>query len=158
MAKIFDRRVAAKKTAAAGKVVKAGRAKRQAATTQAAPIVDSHLDSKSTVDEPEEKPVRNYKTHTKKLIAKQFSGIMESMAVKSKEGSLAHTKFLFEIGGVKEDLERQGRGKAEPSLADLLLAEVRRQHAENGPGNKGLPETGQDSRSMADDTDDGATD
>ncbi len=110
-------------------------------------------------DEAASKPVRNYKTHTKKLIAKQFSGIMESMAVKSKEGSLAHAKFLFEIGGVKEELERQGRGKAEPSLADLLLAEVRRQHAANGLGTKALAETGQETLPITDkDRDEGATD
>jgi hypothetical protein len=73
----------------------------------------------------EAKPVKNLKGHTKKLIAKQFSEIMESMAEKSKAGSLAHAKFLFEIGGVKEDLARVRRGKAEPSLADLLMGGIK---------------------------------
>jgi hypothetical protein len=151
MAKTGDKRVAAKKAASAAKAVGRGSAGRPAVTAKVAPVIDA--------DETESKPVHNYKRHTKKLIAKQFSGIMESMAVKSKEGSLAHAKFLFEIGGVKEDLERQGRGKAEPSLADLLLAEVRRQHAANGPAVKGLLETGQESRPITDDdTDEGATD
>jgi len=79
----------------------------------------------------EGKPIRNLKEHAKKLIAKQFSEIMESMAEKSKAGSLAHAKFLFEIGGVKEDLSRAGRGKAEPSLADLLMGGVKLRQAAN---------------------------
>jgi hypothetical protein len=150
MAKTGDRRVTAKKAATARQAVKAGKAQGPAATSRVAVTGG---------DEAASKPVRNYKTHTKKLIAKQFSGIMESMAVKSKEGSLAHAKFLFEIGGVKEELERQGRGKAEPSLADLLLAEVRRQHAANGLGTKALAETGQETLPITDkDRDEGATD
>jgi hypothetical protein len=74
------------------------------------------------------KPVRNYQRHTKTLIAQGFSEIMEAMAQRSIEGSLAHTKFLFEIGGVKEDIERKSKDKREPSLATLLLAEVRRRN------------------------------
>jgi hypothetical protein len=151
MAKNGGKRVTAKKDALEGQVVKGARVRSPAATIKVAPMIEA--------EEPKSKPVRNYKTHTKKLIAKQFSGIMESMAVKSKEGSLAHVKFLFEIGGVKEDLERQGRGKSEPSLADLLLAEVRRQHAANVPTVKGLLETGEDLETIAidEDTDEGAT-
>lgn len=76
-------------------------------------------------------PVRNLRFHAKKLIAREFSEIMESMAEKSKAGSLAHAKFLFEIGGVKEDLSRAGRGKAEPSLADLLMGGVKLRQAAN---------------------------
>jgi len=71
-------------------------------------------------------PVRNLRFHAKKLIAREFSEIMESMAEKSKAGSLAHAKFLFEIGGVKEDLSRGGRrGKREPSIADLLRGGIK---------------------------------
>jgi len=75
------------------------------------------------------KPVKNFKRHTSKVISEEFSDIVETMANKSKAGSLAHTKYLFEIGGVKEEIQRQGQGKGEPSLADLLLAEVRRQRS-----------------------------
>jgi hypothetical protein len=74
---------------------------------------------------------RNYKKHAKELIAAEFPEIMKAMAEKSKQGSLGHAKFLFEIGGLKEELERQGRGRAEPSLADLLMAEIKRQNAKS---------------------------
>jgi hypothetical protein len=73
------------------------------------------------------KPVRNYRRHTKKLISESFSDIMKNMAKDSIAGSLAHTKYLFDIGGVKEDIQRKAGGKGEPSLAELLLAEVRKQ-------------------------------
>ncbi|AXC13595.1 hypothetical protein ACPOL_4320 [Acidisarcina polymorpha] len=77
-----------------------------------------------------EKPVRNYRRHTKGVISGRFAKIMVRMAEASEKGSLPHTKYLFDIGGVKEDIHRQKRGKAEPSLADLLLAEIRKQHAD----------------------------
>jgi hypothetical protein len=81
--------------------------------------------AKGSVNEAKGKPVRNLRFHTKRLIAKEFSEIMESMAEKSKAGSLAHAKFLFEIGGVKEDLAQARRGKAEPSMADLLMGGIK---------------------------------
>jgi hypothetical protein len=52
---------------------------------------------------------------------------MKTTAEKSAKGSLPHTKYLFEIGGVKEEIQRQGQSNGEPSLAEILLAEVRRQ-------------------------------
>ncbi len=78
------------------------------------------------VNRTREKRVRNYRRHAKGVIAENFVTIMTTMAEKSNEGSLSHTKYLFEIGGVKEDIQRQGQGKPEPSLAELLLAEVKK--------------------------------
>ena len=80
------------------------------------------------VEGAKKKRVRNYKRHTTKLLSEEFPEIMQTLANKSKEGSLSHTKYLFEIGGVKEDIERQGQ-VGEPSLAELLLAEVRKRQA-----------------------------
>jgi hypothetical protein len=74
-----------------------------------------------------DKPVHNYQSHAKKVVSGNFANIMQTLAEKSAKGSLSHTKYLFEIGGVKEDIQRQGQGKGEPSLADLLLAEMRKQ-------------------------------
>ena len=76
-----------------------------------------------------EAPVEDYQRHTKKVVSGKFASIMKTMAERSEKGSLPHTKFLFEIGGVKEEIRRRGRGDAEPSLADLLLAEIRKQRA-----------------------------
>lgn len=146
MTKTDGKRVTANQEKSGDELVKTARVRRAGKTV--APISDA-----------ESRPVRNYKTHTKKLIAEQFSGIMESIAVKSKQGSLAHAKFLFELGGVKKELERQGRDKREPSLADLLQAEVRRQQAESGPAIRGFLGTGEAPRpAAADETDEGVTD
>jgi len=86
------------------------------------------------MERPKKKRVRNYKRHTAKLLSEEFPDIMQTLAKKSKEGSLSHTKYLFEIARVKEDIERQGQ-VGEPSLAELLLAEVRKRQAttENTP-------------------------
>jgi hypothetical protein len=76
-------------------------------------------------------PVEEYQSHAKKVVSENFAHIVQTMAEKSAKGSLSHTKYLFEIGGVKEEIQRQGQGEDEPSLADLLLAEIRkRQTAE----------------------------
>jgi hypothetical protein len=84
------------------------------------------------------KPVRNYLRHARKRISVDFDDIVEAMSKKSIEGSLPHVKYLFEIGGVKEEIARQGEGKREPSLAQLLMAELKKKQREARPD----PETG----------------
>ena len=39
------------------------------------------------------------------MISGRFSKIMVKMAEASEKGSLPHTKYLFDIGGVKEDIQ-----------------------------------------------------
>jgi hypothetical protein len=70
--------------------------------------------------------VTDFQSHTKEIIVSRFADIIAAMAQKSAEGSLSHAKYLFEIGGVKEELQRQGEDSDEPTLGELLLAEVRR--------------------------------
>jgi hypothetical protein len=74
----------------------------------------------------ESRPVTDFLSHTKGLLTEQFASILETIVDKSLEGSLPHTKYLFEIGGVKEELQRQVQNNGEPTLAELLLAEVKR--------------------------------
>ena len=75
-------------------------------------------------------PVTDFQSHTRELLTRRFANIMEVMAQKSAEGSISHTKYLFEIGGVREELQRQAQSDGEPTLAELLLAEVRRHRHE----------------------------
>lgn len=75
-------------------------------------------------------PVTDFQSHTRELLTGRFANIMEAMAQKSAEGSLSHTKYLFEIGGVRGELQRQAQNDGEPTLAELLLAEVRRHRDE----------------------------
>jgi hypothetical protein len=127
MTQAKTRQVSARKKSAQLKPAKKAATKARAAKAEATQAKAEKVGaaSKGRTSELEVKPVKNLKGHTKKLIAKQFSEIMESMAEKSKAGSLAHAKFLFEIGGVKDDLAKVRRGKAEPSLADLLMGGVK---------------------------------
>lgn len=81
----------------------------------------------------QQKRVRNYEGHARKIISVEFLSILEALAKKSVQGSLAHTKYLFEIGGVKEDIKRRVRAKNEPSLAELLVAEIRKRKIEDLP-------------------------
>ncbi len=98
-----------------------------------------------------QEPVVDYKHHAKAVVLGKFADILEAMAEKSIQGSLPHIKYLFEIGGVEEEFQRRGDGSGEPSLADLLLAEVRRQRmaecavpeaAGNGNGGTGAETLG----------------
>ena len=74
--------------------------------------------------------VTDFQGHTKELLAVKFANIMATMAQKSVEGSLSHTKYLFEISGVREELQRQVQNNGEPTLAELLMAEVKRHRDE----------------------------
>lgn len=71
-------------------------------------------------------PISEFQNHAKEILTRRFVDIMETMAQKSAEGSMPHTKYLFEIGGVKEELQRLAENEGEPSLAEMLMAEVRR--------------------------------
>lgn len=70
------------------------------------------------------KRVRDYKRHAKKELSEAFPEIVGVLIERAKKGSLTHAKFLFEIGGVKD--ERLGRvsRKRHVSLAEILLNEV----------------------------------
>jgi hypothetical protein len=79
---------------------------------------------------PETIPISDFQRHTKKIVADRFAEIIAAMAQKSAEGSPSHTKYPFDIGGVMDELQRQGQDGDEPTLAELLLAEVRRHQTE----------------------------
>ena len=86
------------------------------------PIAQSEATVKS-------KRVTDFQSHAREVVTEKFADIMEAMAQESIQGSLPHTKYLFEIGGIKEELQRQVENNGEPTLADLLLEEVRRHSA-----------------------------
>jgi hypothetical protein len=73
------------------------------------------------------KPVRKFKRYANKLIREKFAPTMNSLADMAIQGSLSHMKYFFEICGVRERIEQESDRKAEPSLAEVLLEEMRRQ-------------------------------
>lgn len=70
------------------------------------------------------KRVRDYKGHAKKKLSEAFPAIVGVLIERAKEGSLTHAKFLFEIGGVKDEHQSRGGQKRHPSLAEILLKEL----------------------------------
>jgi hypothetical protein len=97
-----------------------------------------------TTVEPEKvktKRVRNFKRHVKQVIAEKFPEIVLKLATESINGSLSHTKYLFQMGGVLEEIQRQEENKNEPNFVDLLLSEVRRRQEEAATTLNGTPAT-----------------
>ena len=88
----------------------------------------SELSPETETGAGEDIPAEQYQRYAVKVISTNFVHILDKMAKKSVEGSLPHTKYLFEIGGLKEIIERLGQ-EAEPSLADLLEKEIQKQRA-----------------------------
>jgi hypothetical protein len=81
------------------------------------------------------KRVRNYRKLAKKELSEAFPDIVDVLVERAKEGSLTHTKFLFEIGGGKDQPAKRGVRQRHPSLAEMLLDEVakRREEAQEQP-------------------------
>lgn len=77
------------------------------------------------------KRVNNFKRHAKREISEAFPAIVDGLVERAKEGSLTHTKFLFDIGGVKDKPLSQEKREREPSLSEMLLEEVTKRHDES---------------------------
>jgi hypothetical protein len=78
------------------------------------------------------KRVQNFRRHAKIEISGAFPEIVHTLIDRAKEGSVNHTKLLFDIGGVKEQMKEEAkhreRAAGSASLADLLIHELERQH------------------------------
>jgi hypothetical protein len=78
------------------------------------------------------KKVQNFRRHAKQEISGAFPEIVHELIDRAKAGSLDHTKLLFDIGGVKDQVKEEAKHKERvansASLADLLLHELERQH------------------------------
>ncbi len=77
--------------------------------------------------------VEDYRGVARKVVSANFVGILNALAEKAVNGSLLHMKLLFELGGVKEDIERRVQQNDEPTLLDLIVAEIRRGRSEGNP-------------------------
>jgi hypothetical protein len=106
----------AKRTTSARKKATGGRAKAMAAGNKATAKT---------------KRVKNYKRHAKREISVAFPTIVKTLVEQAKKGSLTHTKFLFDIGGVKDKPLSQEKREREPSLSEMLLEEVAKRHDES---------------------------
>jgi hypothetical protein len=73
----------------------------------------------------EEGPIQNFKEYIGKMISRDFPKLLDALVNKCIMGSLSHLKYLFELGGVKEEMERQGEGGERLSIAEVLMAAIR---------------------------------
>jgi hypothetical protein len=68
---------------------------------------------------------RHFRKKAQEEIGKKYGGIVEKLAEKATEGSVQHTKLLFELGGVREQVQvSSSKRRRSPSLGKLLLKEA----------------------------------
>ena len=68
---------------------------------------------------------RHFRKKAQEEIGKKYEGIVEKLAEKATQGSVQHTKLLFELGGVKEQVQASSQRKRRaPSLGEILLKEA----------------------------------
>ncbi len=73
--------------------------------------------------------MRNFRCHAKNQISGAFSEIVHRLIEEAKGGSVNHTKLLFDIGGVKDQLRHKQKDEAGVSFAEILRRELSPEHA-----------------------------
>jgi uncharacterized membrane-anchored protein YhcB (DUF1043 family) len=85
----------------------------------------SPSETKSHADEQTPTKPKHFKKTAQDQIQKSYKKIVETLAEEAQKGSVRHTKMLFDLGGVKEEVEAiKSKRKKSPSLGKLLLQEV----------------------------------
>lgn len=69
----------------------------------------------------------NFRKTAQEEIGKKYTKIVRTLAKQAAEGSVQHTRLLFDLGGVKEEVRASATGKRRkpPSLGAILVKEVR---------------------------------
>jgi hypothetical protein len=68
---------------------------------------------------------KQFRKKAKTRIEENYEAILDSLVGRSIDGSIQHTKLLFDLGGVKEELEESSKErKLGPSLGRLLLKDA----------------------------------
>jgi hypothetical protein len=68
---------------------------------------------------------RHFRKKAQEEIGRKYEGIVEKLAEKATQGSVQHTKLLFELGGVKEQVQASSQRKRRAlSLGEILLKEA----------------------------------
>lgn len=89
-----------------------------------APVQNEPTKHKKADDEKPTKP-RQFRKKAQEEIGKKYGGIVEKLAEMATGGSVQHTKLLFELGGVKEQVQALSQKRRKPpSLGEILLKEA----------------------------------
>lgn len=69
---------------------------------------------------------KHYRKKAQEEIGKSYTAIVQTLATKAAGGSVQHTKLLFDLGGVKEEVRASAtaRRRRPPSLGEILLKEA----------------------------------
>jgi hypothetical protein len=69
---------------------------------------------------------RHFRKKAQEEIGKSYAAIVQKLADEAAKGSVQHTKLLFDLGGVKEEVEASatGRRRRPRSLGEILLKEA----------------------------------
>ena len=68
---------------------------------------------------------KQFRKKAKRQIEENYEAILDSLVGKSIDGSIQHARLLFDLGGVKEELEESSKErKLGPSLGRLLLKDA----------------------------------
>ena len=86
------------------------------------------LEAGEAVPDSERKSVkpRHFRKKAQEEIGKSYAAIVQKLADEAAKGSVQHTKLLFDLGGVKEEVEASatGRRRRPRSLGEILLKEA----------------------------------
>ena len=73
---------------------------------------------------------KHCRTYTRRRMAEAMPQIVERFLEEAKQGSIAHVKALSDMGGFDQaNFADQDDGRRHPSLAKLLLKELKRQQS-----------------------------
>jgi hypothetical protein len=92
-------------------------------------IADTSQSERKDDSQPIEHPPvksKHFRKTAKEEIERKYKGIVEALGNGAVGGSVPHTKLLFDLGGVKEEVAAapSKRRKATPSLGKRLLEEA----------------------------------
>jgi hypothetical protein len=108
-------------------------------------ISTEHIEPGNDTQATNNKPIkpRNFRNTAQKEIGKKYTKIVQKLADEAVNGSVQHTKLLFDLGGVKEEVQASSsRRRRPPSLGKILLDEVKamkRQREQNARTSELMP-------------------
>lgn len=80
-------------------------------TAQKAEMAPDPIEIQTGRHEPEEKPTkpRHFRKRAQEEIGKNYPSIVRRLAEEATQGSVLHTKLLFDLGGVKEEVREPAK-------------------------------------------------
>lgn len=109
--------------------------RKETGKTNEAEATPASTEAEKDKQEPRQQAVKakHFRKKAQEEIGKNFHSIVKKLAKKAAGGSVPHTRLLFDLGGVKEEVSAAApkkRQRRPPSLGKLLLDEVAKKKRE----------------------------